>query len=126
VYANAASPAPEYLMAGVWPGFNDQLVRWAWNPNNPDVRPRVICRETTRGNTIDLTWMAYLEYLKKWAEGSPAARVPAPLIQLVTWNDYAEATTVEPARDFRTAPLERCKLHHEEARGLWVKRAFAS
>ncbi len=122
--ANAAGSGAEYIMTGVWPGFNDQLVSWAWNPDpdNPRIRPRVICRESTRGNTLDLTWRAYLEYVEKWALGAPDARVPAPLIQLVTWNDYAEATTLEPSRDYGIAPLQLCARNIAKARRLWASK----
>ena len=114
-------------MAGVWPGFNDQLVSWAWkpDPDDPKIRPRVICRESRRGNTLDLTWHAYLEYLREWVACSPEARIPAPLIQLVTWNDYAETTTLEPTRDYGTAPLELCRLRLKEARALWQQRLLS-
>ncbi|HEY8241787.1 MAG TPA: hypothetical protein VIH35_10090, partial [Kiritimatiellia bacterium] len=111
----------DYVMAGVWPGFNDQLVSWAWNPEpmNPRIRPRVIVRETRRGNTLDLTWLAYIEYVRRWAAGAPDAQTPAPLIQLITWNDYAETTTLEPTRDYGTVPLELCRQRLMEARSIW-------
>ncbi len=120
-YHSASSKPVDYLMGGVWPGFDDQLVSWAWNatPENPEVRPRVMCRETSRGNTLDLTWKVLLEHIARWAAGDPAARRPCPLIQIVTWNDYAEATTVEPTRDYGRTPLEQCQRHLAEARRLW-------
>ena len=123
--ANAEHTSAEYMMTGVWPGFNDQLVSWAWNPNpdNPRIRPRVICRETTRGNTLELTWKAYLDYLALSQNGETAARIPAPLIQLVTWNDYAETTTLEPTRDYGVAPLELCRKFIAEARKYWPKKS---
>lgn len=112
-----------YLMAGVWPGFDDQLVSWAWNqePENPRVRPRVICRETTRGTTLALTWKAYLDYLRQWSAGAATHSCPIPLIQVVTWNDYAEASTVEPTRDYGHAPLRLCLDQLQEARRLWAR-----
>jgi hypothetical protein len=120
--ANADGSSAEYIMAGVWPGFNDQLVSWAWNPNpdNPKIRPRVICRETTRGNTLELTWKAYHDYLALGRAGDAAARIPAPLVQLVTWNDYAETTTLEPTRDYGSAPLKMCRQFLAEARKRWA------
>jgi hypothetical protein len=119
--ANAAKPGVGYLMHGAWPGFNNQFVSWAWSPDPTSayIRPCVLCRETTRGNTLDLTWRVYLDYLARWANGDPAARIPAPLIQLVTWNDYAETTTVEPTRDYGTAPLQVCRARLAQARKLW-------
>ncbi|MFH0953120.1 MAG: hypothetical protein V1873_02190 [Verrucomicrobiota bacterium] len=123
--ANRKGFGAEYVMHGVWPGFNNQFVSWAWSqdPTHPNIRPCVICRETTRGNTLDLTWQVYLDYLARWAKGDPGAQVPAPLVQLVTWNDYAETTTVEPTRDYGTAPLELCKARLEKAREIWQKTA---
>lgn len=119
--ANAAPVKPAYLAGGAWPGFNDQLVSWAWNPNplDPAIRPRVIARETTRGNTLDLTLGVYLDYLARAAQGDPTARVPAPLLQLATWNDYAETSTVEPTRDYGHAPLETCRSFITRARRIW-------
>jgi hypothetical protein len=118
---NQRSPSMDYIMAGIWPGFNNQFVSWAWSPNPdaPHIRPCVICRETTRGNTLDLTWQAYLDYLQAWANHQPEARLPAPLIQLVTWNDYAETTTLEPTRDYGEAPLDLCRRRLTEARTIW-------
>ncbi|MFH0908497.1 MAG: hypothetical protein V1929_07030 [bacterium] len=124
---NTAEKGVEYLMAGVWPGFNDELVAWAWkpDPNDPRIRPRVIVRESRRGNTLGLTWQAYIDYLRDWVAGSNEARIPAPLIQLVTWNDYAETTTVEPTRDYGTAPLDLCRQRIKEARNLWRQRLLS-
>ena len=119
--ANAAPVRPAYLAGGAWPGFNDQLVSWAWNPDplNPSIRPRVIARETTRGNTLELTLGAYLDYLTRAAQGDPSAGVPAPLLQIATWNDYAETSTVESTRDYGHAPLETCRTFITKARKLW-------
>ncbi|MBU0678727.1 MAG: hypothetical protein KJ626_11490 [Verrucomicrobia bacterium] len=121
--ANAENSECSYIMHGVWPGFNNQLVVWAWanDPGSPHIRPGVICRETSVGNTLDLTWQVYLDYLRKWADGDPSACVPAPLIQLVTWNDYAETTTLEPTRDYGRTPLAVCRDKLTEARALWEK-----
>lgn len=119
--ANREETMCEYIMHGVWPGFNNQFVSWAWaqDPNAPYIRPCTIVRETTRGNTLDLTWRVYIDYLERLAAGNPAARVPAPLIQLVTWNDYAETTTLEPTLDYGRVPLEICRRQLARARELW-------
>ncbi len=99
-----------YIMGGVWPGFNDLLVSWAWNPNpsNPAIRPRVMCRESTRGNSLELTFMAAENYLRRHKNGDPSCAKPMPFIQIVTWNDWAEATNVEPDADFGFKSLEIC------------------
>lgn len=125
VAANSAPNGCGYIMHGVWPGFNNQLVVWAWSkdPENPRIRPCVIVRESTHGNTLERTWRVYMDYLERWSTRDPGARVPAPLIQLVTWNDYAETTTLEPTRDYGRAPIECCRNHLVRARELWRKQA---
>jgi len=123
--ANAKDSSCEYVMHGVWPGFNNQFVAWAWSKdaNSPSIRPCVLVRETSRGNTLERTWRVYLEYLEKWAANDSSARIPAPLIQLVTWNDYAETTTLEPTKDYGRTPLEICRDHLKKARGIWARKS---
>ena len=107
--ANANGETVEYLMGALWPGFDDQLVSWAWrkNPNDPSTRPRVMCRESSLGNTLEATASIVEAYIQAHANGEAAARVPMPLVQVVTWNDYAEASTVEPTRDYGLKPLQQ-------------------
>jgi hypothetical protein len=104
-----------YGMAGVWPGFNDTLVSWAWKPKDRhgDVRPRIIARETEQGNTYCRTWEAYLDMLRK------PSGLPLPLVQVVTWNDWAETTTIEPARDYGRKYIELTHQFVNAARELW-------
>lgn len=104
----------KYIMGGVWPGFNDNLVSWAWNsnPDNPAIRPRVMCRETTRGNTLELTWKTNLKYIRELC--GKKQKLPMPLIQIVTWNDWAESTNVEPDEDFGYKCLEICRKYIEK------------
>jgi hypothetical protein len=106
----SVNPEIQYIMGGVWPGFDDQLVSWAWNSNpaNPEIRPRVMCRETTQGNTLELTWRAAQDYITAHQSGDRACCKPMPLIQIVTWNDWAEATNIEPDWDHGRKPLETC------------------
>ena len=107
------NPAVKYLCGGVWPGFNDQLVKWAWsgNPNDPQIRPRVICRESAQGSTLDLTWRATADYIQRHRIGDASAKLPMPMIQIVTWNDWAEATQVEPSCDLQFRDLEICRKY---------------
>ncbi len=118
--ANRSDPSCDYIMHGVWPGFNSELVAWAWSsdPSNPRIRPRVMCRETRDGSTIERTWQVYLDYLRRHVDGDPKARVPAPMVQLVTWNDYAETTSLEPSREHGRLPLEQCRMFIETARKI--------
>lgn len=122
--ANAANAPGAYLMHGVWPEFNNELVAWAWSkdPTHPHIRPSVICRQTRDGATLERTWRVYLDYLRRARTGDATARLPAPLVQLVTWNDYAETTTLEPSREYGRAPLEYCRSCAEEARALLAPR----
>lgn len=104
-----------YGMAGIWPGFNDSLVSWAWKPDAEpgDVRPRIIARETDRGNTYTRMWEAYLDSLRD------RSGVRLPLVQVVTWNDWAEATTIEPARGYGRTYLDLTYQYICKARELW-------
>ncbi len=118
------NPRTKYLCGGVWPGFNEQLVKWAWsaNPNDPKLRPRVICRQTTQGSTLELTWQATAEYILRHRAGDPSARLPMPLVQIVTWNDWAEATQVEPSRDLGLGDLEVCKRYSDLLKNLRITK----
>jgi hypothetical protein len=118
---NAATRGHRYGMAGVWPGFNDTLVTWAWkNPAAQDrARPRVINRETSLGNTYDLTWTAYHDYLRAQARGAAKAALCVPLVQIATWNDYPEATTIEPTRDYGERLLVQTAAAVARSRALW-------
>jgi len=120
--AHASPGLCSYVMHGVWPGFDDQLVSWAWNskPDDPTIRPRVICRESHAGPALDRTWGEVIDYLQRRRAGDPRARLPAPLIQVVTWNDYAEASTVEPTRDYGHREMETCRRFITMARQLYA------
>jgi hypothetical protein len=102
-------------MAGVWPGFNDSLVTWAWNcpTGKGRRRPRIIAAETAEGCTYDLLWDAYHRAL------TAAGGAKLPLVQIVTWNDHAESTAIEPTREFGTRYLDKTRRHILESRRLW-------
>ena len=104
----------DYIIGGVWPGFDDTLVRWAWDdgmdPHN--LRPRIICRNTTRGNTLELTWRAVAEYISIQRE-SLYKLPPMPIVQVVTWNDWAEASAVEPDMESGYKNLKICRKYIE-------------
>lgn len=119
VYREWRKSARSYGMAGVWPGFNDSLVTWAWScpSNGHRRRPRVIAPETERGCTYDLMWAAYLRELSRKTGGH------LPLVQVVTWNDHAETTSIEPTREFGRRYLDKTLAHVREARRLWVEMA---
>ena len=110
----AASGHP-YGMAGVWPGFNDSLVTWAWScpAGGGRRRPRVMAPEIEEGCTYDLLWQAYHRAL------GGVAGAGLPLVQIVTWNDHAETTAIEPTREFGDRYLKKTRAHVEKARALW-------
>ncbi|QDU34990.1 Glycosyl hydrolase family 71 [Poriferisphaera corsica] len=69
----------DFFMTVICPGFDTTNV-WGWGGG-----PRVLERN---GNDI-------LEYtMSRASEGNPE------LIQLMTWNDWEEATAIEPSREF--------------------------
>lgn len=115
-----------YGMAGVWPGFNDQMVAWAWKPQarHAFTRPRVIVRESTAGNTYERLWQSYMNYIVRWRSGE--FKLPLPLVQVVTWNDYAEATTIEPTRDYGGKYIQLTATAVAHARNLWAARPVGS
>ncbi len=117
-YAEWGTRPNFYGMAGVWPGFNDSLVTWAWRcpTGGGRRRPRIIATETERGCTYDLMWSAYHRALA----GEHGNKLP--LVQIVTWNDHAETTSIEPTREFGTRYLEKTLRHVEEARRIWRNR----
>lgn len=114
-YEDWSQSADLYGMAGVWPGFNDSLVTWAWHcpTGQGRRRPRVISAETPAGCTYDLLWRAYLRALDK------ATGAKLPLVQIVTWNDHAESTAIEPTREFGSRYLDKTRQHADEARLRW-------
>lgn len=107
-----------YGMGGVWPGFNDTLVTWAWKDpsNHARARPRVIAREAQFGNTYERLWETYLNCLRD------PARLPLPLVQIVTWNDWAETTTIEPSREFGRKYVEMTRRFVSQAEDIWRER----
>jgi hypothetical protein len=117
LYKQWSEPAHghRYGMAGVWPGFNDTLVRTAWT-GSEQARARIMVRESEEGNTYDRLWKTYLTAL------AAPETLPLPLVQIVTWNDWAETTTIEPARDYGSRYIEATKRHLGEARRIWNRR----
>ena len=69
-----------FLMGGVNPGFNDEGV-WGWGNG-----PRIVDRRGTA------------EYQDSW---NSALDSRPDAIQLITWNDFEEGTTIEPAEQYQ-------------------------
>lgn len=66
----------DYWVGGAYPGFDDHGC-WGWGNG-----PRVVDRRGTK------------EYEDTWNE---VLRYKPPFIQISTWNDFEEGTTIEPA-----------------------------
>jgi Abnormal spindle-like microcephaly-assoc'd, ASPM-SPD-2-Hydin len=75
----------DFHMPGVWPGFDDYAV-WGWG-GGPRLMPRY------DGQLYQSTW--------DWA-----IEDDLPVIQIATWNDWFEATIIEPAVEFGNLYLE--------------------
>ncbi|MGP8323618.1 MAG: T9SS type A sorting domain-containing protein [Methanosarcinaceae archaeon] len=86
---NIPASQRNYLtMGAVWPGFDDQNATWG--------RDRWINREVNDGETMALTFDRQMNY----APGSfGPVKVEAPWLQVVTWNDWPEGATIEPATE---------------------------
>jgi glycosyl hydrolase family 99 len=69
----------DYWVGGAYPGFDDSGC-WGWGNG-----PRVVDRRGT------------LEYEETWKE---VLRHKPPIIQISTWNDFQEGTTIEPAEPY--------------------------
>jgi len=69
----------EYYVAATCPGFDDTGV-WGWGKG-----PRVVERRGTQA------------YEETWREAIAAA---PNAIQIVTWNDFEEGTTIEPSEEY--------------------------
>jgi len=76
-----------YLMMGaVWPGFDDSNATWS--------KDRWINRNVTEGETMSLT---FDEMINFQPGDNGLIKVELPWIQVVTWNDWPEGATIEPA-----------------------------
>ena len=102
----------QYVVGAVWPGFNDTLVRWAWDDglNKDHLRPRIIPANTSLGNTLELTWQEVYDYLLAEKNGG-LEYTPMPIVQIVTWNDWAESTAIEPDVETGYSNLKICSRY---------------
>ncbi|HEY1464475.1 MAG TPA: endo-1,3-alpha-glucanase family glycosylhydrolase [Terriglobales bacterium] len=81
-FYNAASKAPQEMTWGAgYKGFNDTLSSWTLN--------RVVSQQCGQ------TWLATFDKLNTYYNSSKQL----PVLQLVTWNDYEEATEIETGID---------------------------
>ncbi len=92
-------------MGAVYPGFNDENVPDFWAGGTP----RYIQRNVDDGITLELTWGMQQTYTPLRLGGDNA--VENPWVQIITWNDWPEGTSIEPATDatYGYAPLVICQ-----------------
>lgn len=83
----------EVMLGNVYPGFDDQNVPAFWNGGNN----RYILRDVDDGETMALTWQRHIDYTPQRLGGPDV--VVDPWIQIATWNDWPEGSSVEPATE---------------------------
>ena len=92
-------------MGAVYPGFNDENVPDFWAGGTP----RYIQRDVDAGITLELTWGMQQSYAPLRLGGVNS--VENPWTQIITWNDWPEGTSIEPATDatYGYTPLIICQ-----------------
>lgn len=75
-------------MGGVWPGFDDSNALWG--------EDRWINRMVDAGETMALTFDRQINYVPGT---TGPVKAELPWIQVITWNDWPEGATIEPATD---------------------------
>eukprot|EP00737_Agarophyton_chilense_P003446 gb/GEZJ01004039.1/.p1 GENE.gb/GEZJ01004039.1/~~gb/GEZJ01004039.1/.p1 ORF type:complete len:653 (-),score=85.90 gb/GEZJ01004039.1/:165-2123(-) len=78
-------------MGGVYPGFDDQNVPPFWNGGTN----RYHLRNVDDGETMALTWKKQIDYTPNRLGGPDP--VQNPWIQIATWNDWPEGSSIEPS-----------------------------
>jgi hypothetical protein len=85
--------ANKVMMGMAYPGFDDENVPSYWAGGVH----RLINRNVTAGETMALTWDRQINYSPNTNSGFN--EVENAWIQLITWNDWPEGTSIEPATD---------------------------
>ena len=89
------------MIAGAWPRFQDVYGEAGTQPSYPVIEDR---QGRTYSETLEL-----------------ALKSKAPIIQLITWNDWGEGTMIEPSAEFGYRDLEttqRLRRHYLEPKFL--------
>lgn len=92
-----------YYSEGLNPGFDDLAV-WGWGTG-----PRKI----ERGDNCEL-------YEYKW---QAALKNDFPMVDIVTWDDWGEATTIEPTLEYGVDFLEITRKYAAEYKGIEANTA---
>lgn len=85
--------ANQVMMGMAYPGFDDANVPTYWASGVH----RLINRTVTAGETMALTWDRQINYSPNTTVG--LNEVENAWMQLITWNDWPEGTSIEPATD---------------------------
>eukprot|EP00177_Eucheuma_denticulatum_P004477 GFKZ01008139.1.p1 GENE.GFKZ01008139.1~~GFKZ01008139.1.p1 ORF type:complete len:593 (-),score=49.67 GFKZ01008139.1:525-2303(-) len=101
-------------IGGVYPGFDDENVPPFWNGGTN----RYILRTVDDGDTLSLTWQLQIDYTPLRLGGVDS--VENPWIQIATWNDWPEGTSIEPATSdtYGYTALETCRVKTAEFKGF--------
>lgn len=104
VYYTPLDSVNEILLGSVYPGFDDANVPTFWNGGTN----RYILRDVNDGETMSLLWQRHIDYVPFRLGGLD--EVDNPWIQIVTWNDWPEGTSIEPATEetYGYRPLITC------------------
>jgi hypothetical protein len=90
-YLGANASLNYIAVGGVWPGFDDKNVPYSWNGGDR----RLINRNVRSGRVSELSWEYILNYSPLRLGGEIS--VAMPWVQVITWNDWPEGTSIEPA-----------------------------
>lgn len=103
-YGIAPADVNTLMLGAVYPGFDDENVPAFWNGGTN----RYFLRNVADGETMTLLWQRQINYFPRRLGGSDS--VENSWIQIVTWNDWPEGTSIEPATDstYGYRPLEIC------------------
>ena len=97
--SNQIPPSMQNLFSvgAVYPGFDDGKVPFEWNGGvHRQIERNVEGAGGAQLSTYNLTWEHAFDYLPNRYGGS--TRVTMPWLQIVTWNDFPEGTTIEPTQ----------------------------
>ena len=119
-----------FKLGGVYPGFDDRNVPSYWNGGND----RYFARDVTAGEVMELTWNKHINYTYKRLGGD--FDISDNWIQIITWNDFPEGTSVEPSTSAgygytalqtnrkQIATFKNASTTNEDTMGIYVPYAI--
>jgi hypothetical protein len=108
-FAQMGKQKDNTLMIGnVYPGFDDRLVH-GWSANGPW---RYMKRVVNDGEVMALTWDKNINF--------KSTTIEDPWIQITTWNDWPEGTSIEPAelKSFGYQAIQTCRRKILDFKGI--------